>query len=272
MKYSIENLIKAIESDFSSADAAKEYNVPARTIRAHRQMPLLKIGAGRSRYLTDDQENYLVSLFQVLPDFGFSLTADIALKLASDYMKSLGLSDAPKRKFVNRHRMKIKWKKQEKLERIRAEKFTEETRQGWFSLLKSTLEKFDLMDKPAQLFNADETGFSDKTNSKMVIKFSSFFVFFKGEYVIVNSSTRHTFEENGGSGRKYTTALIGISAAGQVLPPFIIYSGKNLMDNWCKNGPIGTHYAVTDKVSIRFYFVFALPFLFKSGLDQFLDI
>jgi hypothetical protein len=182
MKYPIENLIKAIESDLSSIDAARIYNVPERTIRAHRQMPLLKIGAGRSRYLTDDQENYLVSLFQVLPDFGFSLTADIALKITSEYMKSLGLSNGPKRKwlrkFVIRHRMKIKWKKQEKLERIRAEKFTEETRQGWFEFLKSTLEKFDLMDKPAQLFNADETGFGDKTNSKMVIKFSSHFFLF----------------------------------------------------------------------------------------------
>jgi hypothetical protein len=185
MKYPIENLINAIESDLNSIDAAKIYKVPARTIRAHRQIPLLKIGAGRSRYLTDDQENYLVSLFQVLPDFGFSLTADVALKLAADYMKSLGLSYVPKRKwlrkFVNRHRMKIKWKKQEKLERIRAEKFTEETRKGWFSLLKATLEKFDLMDKPAQLFNADETGFSDKTNSKIVIKFSSFSVCFSKE-------------------------------------------------------------------------------------------
>jgi hypothetical protein len=91
----------------------------------------------------------LVSLSRVLPDFGFSLTADVALKLAADYMNSLGLSNAPKRKwlrkFVDRHRMKINWKKQEKLERIRAENFTEETRQGWFALIKSTLEKFDLM-------------------------------------------------------------------------------------------------------------------------------
>ncbi|CAF4083685.1 unnamed protein product, partial [Rotaria sp. Silwood1] len=151
-------------------------------------------------------------------------------------MKSLGLSFKPGRKwlqaFVKRHRMKIKWKKEEKLERICAEKFTEETRRGWFSLLKLTLEKFGLMDKSCQIFNADETGFRDKTS---------------GKYVIVNSGTRHTFEKNGCSGKNYTTALIAINAAGQVLPPFIVYSGKNLIDNWCKGGLDGTHYAVTEK-------------------------
>ena len=85
-------------------------------------------------------------------------------------MDSLGLKVQPGgkwlRQFVKRNRVKIKWKKQKKLERIRAEKFTEETRRGWFSLLKSTLEKLNLMDKPNQIFNADETGFSDKTTSK----------------------------------------------------------------------------------------------------------
>ena len=73
---------------------------------------------------------------------------------------------------------------------------------------------------------------------------------FIGRYVIVNSSVRHAFEKNGGSGRKYTTVLVAISAAGQVLPPFIIYSGKVLMDNWCKRGPTGAHYGVTDSVNI----------------------
>jgi hypothetical protein len=178
MKYPIENLINAIESDLSSAEAAKKYNVPERTIRAHRQKPLQKVGAGRSRYLTDDQENDLVFLFQVLPDYGFAVTADLAIKIASDYLKHLGLSVTPKRKwlqqFVTRHRMKIKRKKQEKLEKIRAEKFTEETRQGWFALLKSTLQKLNLMDKPSQIFNADETGFGDKTNRKTSIKSCSF--------------------------------------------------------------------------------------------------
>ncbi|CAF3761021.1 unnamed protein product [Rotaria sp. Silwood1] len=84
------------------------------------QMPLQKVGAGRYRYLNDNEENHLVSLFQILPNYGFSLTAGVAINISSEYMKSLGLSFKPGRKwlqaFVKRHRMKIKWKKEEKLE------------------------------------------------------------------------------------------------------------------------------------------------------------
>ena len=70
--------------------------------------------------------------------------------------------------------------------------------------------------------------------------------------MIINSSTRHVFETNGDPGKNYATALIDISAAGQVLPPFIVYSGKNLINNWCRDGHDGSHYAVTDKVDMTF--------------------
>ncbi|CAF4009782.1 unnamed protein product [Rotaria sp. Silwood1] len=96
----------------------------------------------------------------------------------------------------------------------------------------STLIKLDLMDKPAQIFNCDETGFSDITQRK---------------HVIVTSSTRYVFEKHGGSGKQYTTALIAISTAGHVISPFIIYSGKVLMNTWCKGGSDGSRYAVTKK-------------------------
>ncbi|CAM4850763.1 unnamed protein product [Rotaria magnacalcarata] len=236
MKYPVQKLIDAINSDVSSIEASKSFNVPERTIRSHRQNKLIKIGAGRNRYLNDQQEDYLVSLFKLLPEYGFRITANVALQLSTDYFKSIGLSYKPGRKwlrlFVKRYRMEIKWKKEEKLENIRANKFSEETRQSWFSLLKATLVKLDLLDKPAQIFNCDETGFCDKTQRK---------------HVIVTSTTRHVFEKNGGSGKQYTTALIGISAAGQVMSPFIIYSGKTLMNTWCRGGPDGSRYAVTKK-------------------------
>jgi hypothetical protein len=182
MKYSVQKvqkLIDAVKSPKNSIEASTEFEVPARTIRSHRQAPLQKIGAGRHRYLNDEQAEHLVSLFKLLPDFGFTVSADVALQLAGEYMKSIGISSVPGRKwlktFVKRHKKEIKWKKEEKLEQIRAKRFTEEVRQSWFSLLKSVLVKLDLMDKPSQIFNCDETGFSDKTNRKIA---KSFFCLF----------------------------------------------------------------------------------------------
>lgn len=267
MKYPVQDLIDAIKSDLNSVEAFKAFNVPARTIRSHRQTPSQKYGAGRHRYLNDEQEDYLLSLIKLLPEYGFTITNDVALQLAAEYMKLIGSSFVPRRKwlklFVKRHRTEIKWKKEEKLERIRATKFTEETRKSWFALLKSVLTKLDLFDKPAQIFNADESGFSDKTNRMFIEIEKCVFIAQPtlGKHVIVTSTTRHVFEKDGGSGRQYTTALIAISAAGQVLSPYIIYSGKNLMNTWCKRGPDGAHYAVTQNVSKYPLFCFDIYFM-----------
>ena len=52
------------------------------------------------------------------------------------------------------------------MERERADGFTEEVRIGWFSTLKDVMTKYDLFDKLQQVFNLDETGFSDKMKGK----------------------------------------------------------------------------------------------------------
>ena len=173
MKYAVQNLIDAINSDLSSIQAAKRHNFPDRTIHSHCQSSEQKFGADRHRYLNDEQEDYLASLFKLLPKFGFSVTASAALKLSKEYFKSIGLYVKLRRKwlklFLKRLKTEIRWKKEEKLERIRALKFTGETRKGWFSLLKSTLTGLNLMDKPSQIFNRDETGFSDKTKRMCIL-------------------------------------------------------------------------------------------------------
>ncbi|CAF0991698.1 unnamed protein product [Didymodactylos carnosus] len=231
--YSADDLRAAVSSNLDSKSAEKLYKVPSSTIRKHRLNPLTSIGAGRKTYLNEQQESYLVSLIQLLLDYGYN---DLIMTVAVDYMKSLNIVETPGQKwlnhFIQRHSDQIKWKKEQKLERARAENFNESTRKAWFQLLKTELIKLDLMDKPAQIFNADESGFADKT---------------KESWVVVNSSVRHVFEESGGTGKNYTTALICISASGQVLPPFIIYTGKNLMSTWCQGGPSGAHYSVTPK-------------------------
>ena len=78
--------------------------------------------------------------------------------------------------------------------------------------------------------------------------FEKYFVFSSGEWVIVRSSQRHVFESHGVTGKHYRTALICISVGGFVLNPFFLYAGKHLMDSWCKGGPEGAQYAVTEKV------------------------
>jgi hypothetical protein len=46
--------------------------------------------------------------------------------------------------------------------------------------------------------------------------------------VIVAHDTKYAYEQSGGSGKSFTTSLMCGNAAGDILPPFIIYSAKNL--------------------------------------------
>lgn len=169
-EYSREALADAVASKLSSKAAAIQFKVPASTIRQHRREVSLQPRVGRPSYFTQDQESHFVSLLKLLPDYGFQVSKDLALQLAAEYFESLALPSNPGYKwlnsFVRRHAEDIAWKKQEKLERVRAEVFTEETRSGWFATLQTALIKYDLLDKPNQIFNADETGFSDKTKGE----------------------------------------------------------------------------------------------------------
>ena len=88
-KYSRQDLAIATGSDLNSKAASAVYNVPASTIRQHRRQPFLNGRRGRLSYLTPDQENYLVSLFKLLPDYGFEVTKDLALQLSLDYFNPL---------------------------------------------------------------------------------------------------------------------------------------------------------------------------------------
>ena len=166
-KYTRQDLTDAVNSDLDSKTASIKFNVPASTIRQHRREPCINVRVGHPSYFTSDQETHLVSLLKLLPDYGFDLTRDLTLQLAAEYSECLGLSLSPGSKwlnsFVHRNAQDLIWKKQEKLERIRAEGFTEEARSGWFKTLEDTLTKHNLFDKPHQIFNADESGFSDET-------------------------------------------------------------------------------------------------------------
>jgi predicted Ser/Thr protein kinase len=68
--------------------------------------------------------------------------------------------------FMNRNKNKIKFIKEQKLERSRKEGFTDEIRKGWFDTVFTVMQQNDLFDKPAQVYNVDECGFNDETQRK----------------------------------------------------------------------------------------------------------
>ena len=108
-KYSLEALLTTVTSNLDSTVAAKTFKVPASTIREHRRNPTLNHRIGRPSYLSSDQEAHFVSLLKLLPEYGFDVTKDLALQLATEYFQSLYLTSTPGDKwlnlFVKRHAM-----------------------------------------------------------------------------------------------------------------------------------------------------------------------
>ncbi|CAF0964997.1 unnamed protein product, partial [Didymodactylos carnosus] len=250
--YTINELKQAVEAvregRMNSKEAGLKFNVPDSTIRHHTNNHYSKIGAGRKTYLSREQEEYLISLIKSLEDFGHKCTNELVMKLCGDYMQLLGvkpikLSDeeegkpyVPGRKwlqnFLERWKSDVKWLKPSKIESNRSYGFTEEVRVGWFKNLNSILQKLNIMDSPAQIFNCDETGFKD--NTVHIEKF------------LVKKQTKRIFQEISGEGKSYTTVLTCIAANGLLLPPFVIYNGQKLFESWTLNGPDGASYTVTN--------------------------
>ena len=123
-------------------------------------------------------------------------------------------------------------RKPQQLQMIRAKASTSEIVNHWFTdCLKPVLDQLELADKPERIFNVDETSFALSG---------------KPDYVLVKRATKSPQAIIGGSGRDNIMVQVCASASGKLLPPYIIYSGKHVMANSTRGGPVGTRYAVSE--------------------------
>ncbi|CAF1549570.1 unnamed protein product [Adineta ricciae] len=262
VNYPKENFPLAVEeynNGASSSDLTKKYGIPGSTIRNHKSNPNLKVGAGRPTLLSNEQEKYLVELLKSLETIGCRLTKPTALQISSDYVqritgKEIEVGRKWLKNFLQRWQNELKVIKEEKLESARRNGFTEDVRCRWFEKLNSILEKNSLKTRPHAIYNCDETGFSDATAC---------------ELVIVSHDTKHAFEQSGGGGKSFTTNLVCSNAAGEILPPFVIYSAKQLNPDWTFGGPVGSYYGVSESGWITKNLFFEW---FKSFVDQTKDV
>ncbi|CAF3400848.1 unnamed protein product [Rotaria socialis] len=237
--YSKEDFLKAVDEykkGVASAQVTAKYNIPSSTIRNHKSNPTRKIGGGRPTILNKDQEQYLVELLKNLEINGVRLTKSVVRKLASEYAehvtgKSLELGRKWLLNFLTRWKSELKLIREEKIESGRRNDFTEDVRRGWFEKLGGILRTNNLITKPHAIFNCCESGFSDETSC---------------EWVMVSHGTKHAYEQCGGSAKNFTTSLICGNAAGDILPPFVIYASKNLNPQWTVGGPPGSKFASSE--------------------------
>ncbi|CAF4033684.1 unnamed protein product, partial [Rotaria sp. Silwood2] len=228
--------LESVASGCSIRDAANTFNVPYTTLNSHVNTLVLYEEVGRPTKFTKLEEEYLEQAALILQEWGQPLTIDEFLNLAKQYAASLNKSQlfpsgAPTydwfRSFLKRHQNFV-LKKSRPLEKKRAS-ITMEQVDGWFDLLYKIIQDNNLVDRPGQVFNCDETGLSD------CISYSK---------VLVRRQTHNAFRSQGGTGGKaYTSLMFCVSATGYLLPPFVIYKSKRLYQEWCSGGPPDTGYS-----------------------------
>ena len=107
----------------------------------------------------------------------------------------------------------------------------EVTMKQYFDLLEDTLTRNDLLNHPARIYNVDETGMPlDPKSPNILTK--------KGVKKVRNRT----------SGRKGQITVVACgNAAGQVIPPMVIFEAKKLNHAWTANEIPGTRYGLSDK-------------------------
>ncbi|XP_054281231.1 uncharacterized protein LOC128998900 [Macrosteles quadrilineatus] len=230
-KYSREDLQKALQDINSGTStlrgASKKFKIPEATLRHHRNgLRGKSITLGRETVIPRHEEEKLAQGLKVMERWGWGLSRKELLEVVGEYVKhnkSIHKSNPFKNGvpgedwflgFKKRHRLSVK--QPQSLEYAR-KKCTDPFIIGhYFKLLKSTLDDLKLENKPGQIFNIDETNFSlDPSKTKVV-----------GE--VNRPSSRIT----SGPGRENTTVLLGGNAAGEKLPPLIVFKGKAVWDSW----------------------------------------
>ena len=104
----------------------------------------------------------------------------------------------------------------------RMDAVTSQAIKHYFDLLEKTLKDNNLLNKPAQIYNVDETGMAYKHCASNVKYYTS-------------------------GNKAQTTVVVCVNAIDQAIPPYVIYNAKTLNPEWMKDGPPGTKYTHSEK-------------------------
>ena len=102
---------------------------------------------------------------------------------------------------------------------LRMDAMNEDTINHYFDLLEDTLKEHDLLNSPSQLYNVDESGIPSDLKAPKV--------------VTVKGTKKVQYQSPGRKGQ-ITIVACG-NAAGQVLPPLVIYDSKSVRAAWTRH-------------------------------------
>jgi hypothetical protein len=200
-----------------------------------------KVGAGKPTILTHAEEEEIVYCCQVLQEIGFGLTKEVVSAVVIDYLQT----KKREHPFANgqpgwdwwngfqKRWPKLVSRKSQHLPKNRATAANPVNIAGFYTNVEELYKKLELSkfpDMASRIWNCDETCFNTSVGSQQVL---------------AKRGSRWVPETGGGSGKESITVHICGSAAGEVLPPYIVYKGKHLYTSWTNHGPPGARYSTS---------------------------
>ena len=247
--------IRAVKAGMSVKAAAEEFGVK-RTTLGDRASGRTQLAPGRPTQLTHDEERILLERAILLGTWGFPLTFRDFRELVRSYLDRAGrttvfMNNYPSKHFVY-HFMKrhpeLSFRVVNNIKRSRAKVSREEVMKffGHFSKVAAGV--------PAtHIWNYDETNFQDDPGrGKAMYKKGT-----KYAERVINST------------KSSTSVMFCASAAGQLMPPYVVYKAGNMYKSWTEGGPKGTRYNTSASgwfdgcIFTDFFTSLALPILKK---------
>ena len=214
---SMQAAIDAVKSGRMGVNrAALEFGVPRTTLKDRIAGRVVHgTRSGPKPYLTPQEEKELADFLVSCSKMGYGKTRGEVLKIVEAIAKKKGvkvqgyISDGWWCRFRERW-PQLSLRKGDPFSQVRSEMTTREVFEGFFDLLRETLEKADVIDKPAQIHNCDESGMP--LEHKM-------------PRTVAQKGTKKVRQRS--SGNKTQITILGCaSAAGQAIPPMVVFSGK----------------------------------------------
>lgn len=222
--------LAAIRSKVLTQRAAADlYKIPRSTIK-NKLAERFPNKPGRPTVFTEEEEAAFVAHITALSEYGFPLT-DFDLKMIiKDYLESQGRNVANfknntpgkdwLKSFITRQRSLTR-RFANNIKRVRAA-VSEAVISEFIENIKQELENVP----PDNVYNYDETNLCDDPGKKRVL---------------CRRGTKYPETVVNATKISFTVMFCG-NAAGEHVPPFIIYKSEHLWSTWTENGPEGARY------------------------------
>ena len=219
--WTTESMEAAVIKGKGLREASRRHNDPVETLRRVNGSVAVGCKAGPATILSDEEEDLLYEYIINIADMGYGLTReDIRGHKHSfkDGKAGRGWFDGFKARHPN-----LSFRTPQSLLFARALSASEYVVADFFAKLESIYGRLNLITKPMQVYNADETGVS---------------VVHKMEKVLAHLGRRHVYSVASGEKGKTHTILTCVSASGMVLPPMMVYPRKNKVPDNVREGSV----------------------------------